>query len=114
MEASSIMAVPDGCIALLDVDAYEMPGEGDLSCNYLVDGVRIDFDILQVKIPLGLLDHMFGAAVESEEGTATHVHIYAKPGYEAAYSGTLEVNPEVFLKAKGVAEYLAATAPPSL
>ena len=111
MQPLNIMALTDGCLALFDQPVELKEGES-VELQYLSDCLQIDCGELEILIPIGYLDHMSNSAFISEEGAAAaNVHLFWRQDgcYEAIFAGTITITAETFVKAKGVAEYLASS-----
>lgn len=111
LRPANIMALSDGCLALFDTP-YTMNDEGEVAFTYQPDGLLLGYDGLEIHIPTSYLDHMFNVSGPGESGVmeaGLHIFSRSEGEYEAVFAGTLTIEAEIFLKAKGVAEYLSAT-----
>lgn len=110
--AECVIPTADGCSAICPIPVGFVVDEGaDLNYRYERDGLTTEYGGILVKLPITLFDHLLSTIVEEEEaGTITHLHLYGKLNdYEGFFFGTLAVQAEEFIKAKGVAAYLAST-----
>jgi hypothetical protein len=109
----NVMALSDGCLALFD-NQFEMAMEGEVVFEYLRDSLLVGYGGIEILVPAAYFDHMFTASFEAEAGPMVNVHLYWREGgvYEAVFVGTISIEAETFIKAKGVAEYLSTATPP--
>lgn len=112
MQPVNIMALSDGCLALFN-QQIELAAEGAISFEYQKDSLLIEHNGIEVLVPAAYFDHMFSSAFEAEGGTVVNIHLYCREEgvYEAVFVGSLSVEAQTFIKAKGVAEYLSSATP---
>lgn len=113
VKADCIIPTGDGCSAICTVDAgFSLDDEAVVSFRYESDGLLVDYSGIEVKVPTGLFAYLQQETlVEDEElGWITNVHLYGRSpnDYLASFLITVPVFVEEFIKAKGVAEYLAS------
>lgn len=111
IKATCIIPTGDGCSAICPVDGtFRLDEEAVLSYKYEADGLLAEFSGLAVKIPSAMFDYLQETLFEDEGlGGVTNLHLYGKADeYRAFFIITLPLQAEEFIKAKGVAEYLAS------
>ena len=111
IKAECIFPTGDGCSAVCPVDETFAMGDGaELVYQYEGTGLIVEYGGLAVKIPMSLFDHLQDTLVKDEDfGVITKLHLYGKSNdYEAFFVMTLALQAEEFIKAKGVAAYIAS------
>lgn len=111
IEAECIIPTSDGCSIICPIEASFAAVEGALiEYRYGSEGLIVEYGGIGAKIPISLFTHMLSSVEDNEElGPVSNLHIYGKINdYEAFFFGTLAVEAEEFIKAKGVAAYLAS------
>jgi len=99
------MPVGEGCLVLFDLQNYALP-EAEVGYSYSAQGLEVKVDELSFVVPETLFDHMRESAAGSEDGDVASLQLYRREGVEAVFLGTVTLDAEVFIKAKGVLEYL--------
>ncbi len=111
VNATSIIPTGDGCSAICPVEVgFTFDGASSVKYNYGADGLVVEYSGIAVKIPAELFDYLQeGTLVDDEvHGWVTNLHLYGSGnGYLGRFLGTVPILAEEFIKAKGVAAYLA-------
>lgn len=112
INATSLIPTGDGCSAICPVeDGFILEEGSEVTYKYEADGLLVECSGLAVKIPADLFDYLQeDTLVDDEElGRITQLHLYGSGnGYLGRFILTLPVLADEFIKAKGVAAYLAS------